>query len=238
VGCRKIEMLAFDHPWSKLDDLLCPESLLSDKSAHDSIADLQHGGGFARQLSDFMQIEILDQNGQFRFFHRLLNYDEQRIAGRPKHTQFLDYQVVNSDLEAERDHLRIGGHIVRVLTMKEAIGETWPLVLDALLEILGNFYVVTEWVPFAADKARKEVDKRRRHFNISKTGFVSQLGNSAATVNPRDVLVDESKQADIENLGDCLRDLGEGQSLGEFSLTIVLYGEDKRQLDQLAGEFT
>ncbi len=29
-----------------------------------------------------------------------------------------------------------------------------------------------------------------------------------------------------------------GQSLGEFSLTIVLYGEDRRQLDQLAGEFT
>jgi hypothetical protein len=110
-------------------------------------------------------------------------------------------------------------------------------VLDALLKIPGNFYVVTEWVPLAADKARKEVDKRRRHFNISKTGFVSQLGNSDTTVNPRDVLVDESKQADIENLGDCLRDLGEGQSLGEFSLTIVLYGEDKRQLDQLAGEF-
>jgi len=192
---------------------------------------------FTRQLGDFMQIEILEQDGQFRFFRRLLNYDERRIAGRPKHTQFLDYQVVNSDLEAERDHLRIGGHIVRVLTMKEAIGETRPLVLDALLKIPGNFYVVTEWVPLAADKARKEVDKRRRHFNISKTGFVSQLGNSDTAVNPRDVLVDESKQADIENLGDCLRDLGEGQSLGEFSLTIVLYGEDKRQLDQLAGEF-
>ena len=43
--------------------------------------------------------------------------------------------------------------------------------------------------------------------------------------NPRDVLVDESKQADIENLGDCLRALGDGQQLGDFSLTIVLYGQ-------------
>jgi type IV secretion system protein VirB4 len=202
---------------------------------------------FARQLADFMQIEILNQEAQFRFFRRLLNYDDWRVAGRPQSTQFLDYQVVNSDIEAERDHLRVGDHIIRVLTMKEAITETRPLVLDALLKIPANFYVVTEWTPLAADKARKEVNKRRRHFNMSKTGFVSQMGNDATKTNPRDVLVDESKQADIENLGDCLRALGEGHSLGDFSLTIVLYGRASSgrassgrssDLDQLVAEFT
>ncbi len=193
---------------------------------------------FARQFADFMQIEVLNQQGQLRFFRRLLNFDEWRIAGKPQSTQFLDYQVVNSNLEAERDHLRVGDHVVRVLTMKEAITETRPLVLDALLKIPTNFYVVTEWTPLAMDKARKEVNKRRRHFNMSKTGFVSQIGNDASKTNPRDVLVDESKQADIENLGDCLRALGDGQSLGDFSLTIVLYGRSKTELDQLVGEFT
>ena len=79
--------------------------------------------------------------------------------------------MVNSDIEAERDHLRVGDHFVRVLTMKEAIGETRPLVLDALLKIPANFYAVTEWVPLSAEKARKEVNKRRKHFNVSKTGF-------------------------------------------------------------------
>jgi hypothetical protein len=193
---------------------------------------------FARQLADFMQIEILNQQGQFTFFRRLLNYDDCRVAGKPQSTQFLDYQVVNSDIEAERDHLRVGDHIVRVLTLKEAISETRPLVLDALLKIPGNFYVVTEWTPLPADKARKEVNKRRRHFNMSKTGFVSQMGNDATKTNPRDVLVDESKQADIENLGDCLRALGDGQSLGDFSLTIVLYGRSRADLDRLVAEFT
>jgi type IV secretion system protein VirB4 len=192
---------------------------------------------FTRQLADFMHIEVLNQQGQFTFFRRLLNYDDWRVAGRPQSTQFLDYQIVNSDIEAERDHLRVGDHFVRVLTMKEAIAETRPLVMDALLKISGNFYVVTEWTPLSADKARKEVNKRRRHFNVSKTGFVSQMGNDPAKANPRDVLVDESKQADIENLGDCLRALGDGQSLGDFSLTIVLYGRNKPELDQLAAEF-
>jgi len=181
----------------------------------------QRVGGFVRQLADFVQITVLDQQGQFTFLRRLLNYDTWRIAGSPQSTQFLDYQVVNSNVEAERDHLRVGDHVVRVLTMKEAIAETRPLVLDALLKIPANFTVCTEWVPLAADKARKEVTKRRRHFNISKTGFVSQMGNDPAKTNPRDVLIDESKQADIENLGDCLRALGDGQSLGDFSLTIV-----------------
>ena len=193
---------------------------------------------FVSQLTDFVDVEILRQAGQFRFLRRLLNYDQDRIAGSPQATQFLDYQVVNSDIEAERDHLRVGAHFVRVLTMKEAIGETRPLVLDALLKIKGNFLVCSEWVPITNAKARKEVNKRRRHFNISKTSFVSQLGNDTKQVNPRDVLVDESKQADIENLGDCLRALGDGQSLGDFSLTVVLYSESKENVDRLAGEFT
>ena len=184
----------------------------------------QHVRAFTRQLADFMQIEVLDQQGQFTFFRRLPNCDDRLIAGKLQSTQFLDYQVVNSDIEAERDHLRVGDYIGRALTMKEAITETRPLVLDALLKIPANFHVVTEWTPLPADKARKEVNKRRRHFNMSKTGFVSQMGNDATKTNPRDVLVDESKQTDIEDLGDCLRALGDGQSPGDFSLTIVLFG--------------
>ncbi|MGA2233955.1 MAG: hypothetical protein ABSG23_00550 [Terriglobales bacterium] len=214
------------------------KTLLRTHIEHDLRRLDQSVQAFARQLADFMQIEVLDRQGQFTFFRRLLNYDDCRVAGRPQSTQFLDYQVVNSNIEAERDHLRVGDHIVRVLTMKEAVTETRPLALDALLKIPANFRVVTEWTPLPADKARKEVNKRRRHFNMSKTGFVSQMGNDATKTNPRDVLVDESKQADIENLGDCLRALGDGQSLGDFSLTIVLYGRSRMELDQLVAEFT
>ena len=213
------------------------KTLLRSQIEHDLARLEQRVQGFVRQLADFMEIEILGQQGQFRFFRRLLNYDNWRIAGKPQSTQFLDYQVVNSNIEAERDHLRVGEHVVRVLTMKEAITETRPLVLDALLKVPANFYVVTEWTPLATDKARKEVNKRRRHFNMSKSGFVSQMGSDASKTNPRDVLVDESKQADIENLGDCLRALGDGQSLGDFSLTIVLYGRSKAEVNQLVGEF-
>jgi type IV secretion system protein VirB4 len=192
---------------------------------------------FSRQLADLMPIEVQGQQAQFRFFRRLLNFDDWRIVGKPHSTQYLDFQVVNSNIEAERDHLRVGDHFVRILTMKEAIAETRPLVLDRLFKIEGNFYVVTEWTPLSMAKARKEVDKRRRHFNMSKSGFVSQIGNDPAKTNQRDVLIDESKQADIENLGECLRALGDGQTLGDFSLTVVLYSTDLQTINQEMGEF-
>jgi type IV secretion/conjugal transfer VirB4 family ATPase len=193
---------------------------------------------FIRHLADLMPIQVQGQQAQFSFFRRLLNFDDWRIAGKPQSTQYLDFQVVNSNIEAERDHLRVGDHFVRILTMKEAIAETRPLVLDRLFKIEGNFYVVTEWTPLAMAKARKEVDKRRRHFNMSKSGFVSQIGSDPAKTNQRDVLIDESKQADIENLGECLRALGDGQTLGDFSLTVVLYSTDLQTINQEMGEFT
>jgi type IV secretion/conjugal transfer VirB4 family ATPase len=193
---------------------------------------------FIRHLADLMPIQVQGQQAQFSFFRRLLNFDDWRIAGKPQSTQYLDFQVVNSNIEAERDHLRVGDHFVRILTMKEAIAETRPLVLDRLFKIEGNFYVVTEWTPLSMAKARKEVDKRRRHFNMSKSGFVSQIGSDPAKTNQRDVLIDESKQADIENLGECLRALGDGQTLGDFSLTVVLYSTDLQTINQEMGEFT
>jgi type IV secretion/conjugal transfer VirB4 family ATPase len=193
---------------------------------------------FTRHLADLMPIEVQGQQAQFSFFRRLLNFDDWRIVGKPQSTQYLDFQVVNSNIEAERDHLRVGDHFVRILTMKEAIAETRPLVLDRLFKIEGNFYVVTEWTPLSMAKARKEVDKRRRHFNMSKSGFVSQIGSDPAKTNQRDVLIDESKQADIENLGECLRALGDGQTMGDFSLTIVLYSTDLQTINQEMGEFT
>src|SRR5579872_3292557 len=207
--------------------------LLREQIEGDLLKLEQRVHSFVRQLSDFVQIDILSQNECFRFLRCLLNYDDWRIDGHPNGTQFLDYQVANSDIEAERDHLRVGDHYVRVLTIKEAISETKPLVLRHLLEIQANFCVVTEWAPIDNAVARKEITKRKRHFNVSKSSFISSVHSDAATVNPRDVLIDESKQADIENLGDCLRVLGDGQTLGDFSLTIVLYADNKKTLESV-----
>ena len=43
---------------------------------------------FTRQLADFIQIEVLDRQGQFRFFRRLLNYDDWRVEASPSPYSF------------------------------------------------------------------------------------------------------------------------------------------------------
>ena len=210
--------------------------LLRSQIQRDLLRLKQRVEAFEQQLRDQVEIEILSSDDQFHFLRRLLNFDAWRIAGRPQTSQYLDFQVVNSDIEAERDHLRIGDHFVRLLTMREAITETRPLVLDKLLKIEANFYAVTEWTPLATDAAKKEVVKRRRHANMSKAGLISSMKDESK-VNQRDVLIDEGKQADIEVLGDCLRALSDGQTLGDLSLTIVLYGKDKAIIDREIADF-
>ncbi|HZQ20305.1 MAG TPA: hypothetical protein VFA90_16455 [Terriglobales bacterium] len=100
--------------------------LLREQIEGDLLKLQQRTNSFIRQLADFLPIDALQRDDCFRFFRRLVNYDLWRIEGKPINGQFLDYQVVNSDIEAERDHLHVGDHFVRVLTMKEAIGETKP----------------------------------------------------------------------------------------------------------------
>jgi type IV secretion/conjugal transfer VirB4 family ATPase len=210
--------------------------LLRSQIQRDLLRLKQRVEAFEQQLRDQVEIEILSSDDQFHFLRRLLNFDAWRIAGKPQTSQYLDFQAVNSDIEAERDHLRIGDHFVRLLTMRESITETRPLVLDKLLKIEANFYAVTEWTPLATDAAKKEVVKRRRHANMSKAGLISSMKDESK-VNQRDVLIDEGKQADIEVLGDCLRALSDGQTLGDLSLTIVPYGKDKAVIDREIADF-
>ena len=190
---------------------------------------------FRRHLNDIMEVELLGQQEQFTVLRRLLNFDPRRIAGRPQSGQFLDYQMVNSDVEAERDHLRVGSdHVVRLLTMKESIAETRPMVLDKLLKMQSSFHVVTEWAPVATAKVRSEIAGKRRHYNAAKG---SAMGPKKEAAAERDELIDESKQADMENLGECARLLGNGHTMGEFSFTVVLHGVSLAALDRDAGEF-
>ena len=105
--------------------------LLREQIEADLLRLEQRTQSFSRQVADFVQIEVLQQDQCFCFLRRLLNYDSWRIEGCPQAGQFLDYQVANSDIEAQRDHLQVGNHFVRVLTMKEAVAETQAPDIEA-----------------------------------------------------------------------------------------------------------
>jgi type IV secretion system protein VirB4 len=50
--------------------------------------------------------------------------------------------------------------------------------------------------------------------------------------------VDDSKQAAVQELGECLKAIGnEGKYFGEFSLSVVLYDKDETKVDEAIPEF-
>jgi len=211
--------------------------LAEDIEAHRRDLD-QRARSFQSELADLTEIEILDSRGAFNVLYRLVNLDQTKIASaNPIDRLALDRQISDSELEAHKGYLRLNDRFLKVLTLKDSPSETWPLILKSLLEVRGNFTVVSEWKAIDNGKARKLIQSRRRHFHNSKTSFLSNLSTNEHK-GPADELIDDSKQAAVTELGHCLEAIGhEGKYFGEFSLSIVAYADDLKEVERLQPEF-
>ena len=213
-------------------------TLLYEQIERDQMRLEQKAKSLSRQMSDLTTVTLPGAEETFRMLRRLVNFRPLKIERSKLHVmRHLDWQMCDSELEAHRGHLRMDDFYVRVLTLKELPGETRPLLLHSLLSIPANFHVVTEWHPVDNARARKEINKRRRHHHNSKTSFLSNLQDRQST-GPRDELVDDSKEAAVRELGEALTALGmEGKSFGEFTLTLVIYDEDRASVEHAVAEF-
>jgi type IV secretion/conjugal transfer VirB4 family ATPase len=213
-------------------------TLLYEQIERDRLLLQQKVNSLSGQLNDLMTVELLGAEKTFRLDRRLVNFRPSKIAEAPLcGTHHLDWQLCDSELEAHRGYLRLDDDYVRVLTLKELPGETRPLILNGLLDVHANFHVVTEWHPVNNSKARKEIASRRRHHHNSKTSFISNLQDRGNTAN-QDNLVDDSKAAAVAELGGALTALGmEGKNFGEFTLSVVVYDEDRVKVEQAVAEF-
>jgi type IV secretion system protein TrbE len=188
---------------------------------------------FRQQLDDVCTVRVLEAEDAFRVLYHLLNFTGwKRSLASLTSSDTLDLKLAGSDLEAHRTYLRSDDHYLKVLTLKEPPAETWPLILRDLTEIKTTFFAVSEWKPIDHGRARKLIQSRRRHFHNSKTSFLSNLSLQDHK-GPADELIDDSKQAAIADLGACLTAIShEGKYFGEFSLSVVLYGEDLREVER------
>jgi type IV secretion system protein VirB4 len=213
-------------------------TLLHEQVERDRLRLQQKVNSLSGQLNDLMKVELSGAEGIFRLVRRLVNFRPSKINDAPLcDTRHLDWQVCDSELEAHRGYLRVDDYYVRVLTLKELPSETRSLLLQGLLDIPANFHVVTEWHPVDNAKSRKEIASRRRHHHNSKTSFVSNL-QDRQNAGPKDELVDDSKEAAIAELGGALTALGmEGKNFGEFTLSVVVYDEDRLKVEHAVAEF-
>jgi type IV secretion system protein VirB4 len=200
-----------------------------------AIGALQHKAeGFELQVSDFGP-ERLRKAEAFRFFRELLNYNPSVVdAARLTQDTHLDYFVSDSAVDCHRDHLLIGDRLVKVLTAKEPPSQTFAFLLQDLYEIPGEFIACLEWQRIASDRIRREVQSRRPHFFNKRVSLVNYV---APETRSDEMLVDDSAQTTVRQLGDALTELEvNGHFFGHCSLTLVLHGTEPRALQHQTAE--
>jgi type IV secretion/conjugal transfer VirB4 family ATPase len=198
---------------------------------------LQKARSFILQVSDFVAVKILDKSEAFRVLKRTLNFDPEKLElAKLKHDTFLDYYLPESAVECHRGYLRVDDYYVKVLTLKEPSSQSFPLIFKRLLEVEANYYVATEWKKEDSGKMRRVIQTKRRHFHNTKRSFTSQVSlNDAPT---RDVLLDDSKESQVRELGEGVKEIElHGNYFGEFSLTVVVYDLDLGRVDRACADF-
>jgi type IV secretion/conjugal transfer VirB4 family ATPase len=192
---------------------------------------------FILQVTDFVRVDLLVKQEAFRVLKRTLNFALPKLQlARLKHDTFLDYYLCESHLECHRGHLRLDDYYVKVLTLKEPSAQSFPLIFKNLLEVQANFHIVTEWKKEDSGKTRKAIQSKRRHFHNTKRSLMSHLNVSDAPTT--DVLVDDSKEAQVRELGESIKQLEiEGNHFGHFSLSVVIYDLDPAKVDTACAEF-
>jgi type IV secretion system protein VirB4 len=177
----------------------------------------------------------LHKTDAFRFFRSLVNGDAGSTdAVRLTYDTHLDYFVSDSAIECYRDHLVVGDRLVKVLSMKEPPSHTFASVLCDVYDLPGDLIACLEWQRTPADRMRRDLQARRRHFFNKRVSLVNYIAPDA---KPDEMLTDDSATATVRQLGDALTETElNGHFFGQCSLTLVLQGPDARGLQQQAAE--
>src|ERR1051326_6213723 len=125
-----------------------------------------------------------------------------------------------------------------VLTLKEPSPHSFPLIFKRLLEVEANYFLCSEWRKQDPAKSRNFIHSRRRHFHNTKRSLASYVTSPEQAHGGADVLVDESKEAQIHDLGEALKEIEiNGNYFGQFSLTVVVYDESLTKVEAACADF-
>lgn len=202
---------------------------------------LSRAQSFQRSLGDLLGLTLLRKREAFAFFRLLTNLDPSTAAAEQlKYDGHIDYYMASSILACTGDGIRIGQAQLEVLSLKEPPHSTFPNILRDLLALESNFILCSEFQRVLNEKAITTIRAAQNHFHWSQ--WVADIPSILSMIvnrgNRQNVIADKSALNDVEDLDKTLARINnEGEYLGEFSLTIVLYGwSDKARLQKAAAD--
>ena len=194
---------------------------------------------FLGQIADLVGARILPKDDAFRVLKQILNFSPLKIENaRLTNDTFLDYYLSESHIECHRGFLRVDDYYIKVLTLKEPSAQTFPLIFKRLLEVEANYFLCSEWQKQDPSKSRAFIHSRRRHFHNTKRSLASYVTASDQPQRSDEVLIDESKEAQIRDLGEALKELEiHGNYFGTYSLSVVVYDQDLARVESACADF-
>jgi type IV secretion system protein TrbE len=208
---------------------------LLESELDQAIGTLYHKAqAFEVQVSE-CGLRCLPKADAFRFFRCLVNDDTRSTdSARLTYDTHLGYFVADSAIECYCDHLVVGDRLVKVLSMKEPPSHTFASLLRDVYELPGDLIACLVWQRISADRMRRDLQARRRHFFNKRVSLVNYI---APDTKPEEMMTDDSATATVRQLGDALTETEvNGHFFGRCSLTLVLHGHDARALQQQAAE--
>ncbi len=187
---------------------------------------------FERSIGDLIGLRLLPKADAFQFFRVLANLDRETAEMQTlRHDSHVDFYMTSSAAAPHRDGLRIGHQNVEVLSLRELPTETFPNVSRDLLKLECKFILATEFRRLLNDDAIAKIRSAQSHHYWSQ--WISDpmaLLNLILSFGKKDELVaDESETDDVAELTQTLKRVKNGgEYLGEFSFTVVLFGEHSR----------
>ena len=193
---------------------------------------------FLLQVADFVSARILRKQEAFRTLKQILNFSPLKIASANlKHDTFLDYYLCESHVECHRRFLRVDDYYVKVLTLKEPSGKV-PADFSAASRSRGQLLYLHGMAKQDPANSRSFIHSRRRHFHNTKRSLASYVTSADQPQLGSDVLIDESKEAQIHDLGEALKEIEiKGNYFGTYSLTVVVYDLDLSKVESACADF-
>jgi type IV secretion system protein VirB4 len=187
---------------------------------------------FERSIGDLIGLRLLPKADAFQFFRVLANLDRETVGMQTlRHDSHVDFYMTSSAAAPHRDGLRIGHQNVEVLSLRELPSETFPNVFRELLKLECNFVLASEFRRLQNDDTISKIRTAQSHHYWSQ--WISDpmaLLNLILSFGKKDELVaDESETDDVSELTQTLKRVKNGgEYLGEFSITVVIFGELSR----------
>lgn len=187
----------------------------------------------SRFKSAKISIRKLNKDEICTYLHSTISTKQYKILTPSAATNALSDALWDDDLDPTYIPLRLGDEYIKIVTIDDFPSEgTTPELLADITKISGDIRWVTRWVGMGEEKAKSEIDKKRRRY-FSKR--YSGRDIVAHALFKSDIsMVDEQALSRSEECSQAMSLIGEYADFGYYTATFICKGKSERECDALS----